>query len=552
MNKIKMSLLLSAAAFVIAGTSSVFAAPAALEGKVTSAKEGAMEGVLVTAKKDGSNMSLTVVSDDKGHYAFPAGRLEPGHYSIKIRAIGYILDGPREVDVTANGATADVRLNATDNIAPQLTNADWLRSAPGTDLQKRDAVACATCHTLSRPFTSAYTKDQFEHDVFPRMAQMSSQAFPVLVQKRIVARDQARTFGGLDRLATFLSSVNLSSTPEFKYQLKGAPRPKGAETHVIITSYDLPQKTMQPHDAVMGDDGYVWVSDFGENELSRLDPKTGKVTQYKYPQTRPGGYANGNLDVEFDKDGYLWLGMMDQTGAARFDRKTGTFKFYTLPKELQDDESQQAMVAPVNWKVDGKVWINSAEQPIITRFDVSTGKFEPWRFPFKDQPKGQTHSAYGIYTDSHNNAYLLDFPSQYIWKIDAKTGAVTSYKTPSDYSRPRRGRMDNQDRLWFAEWRADKVAMFDTKSGEFMEFPVPGQYSAPYDAQVDKTGIVWTDNMMDDHVTRIDPKTGRTVQYLMPIETNARRIAVDNYGAKPSLWIGANHQAIVMHVEPLE
>ncbi len=40
--------------------------------------------------------------------------------------------------------------------------------------------------------------------------------------------------------------------------------------------------------------------------------------------------------------------------------------------------------------------------------------------------------------------------------------------------------------------------------------------------------------MMDDRVTRIDPKTGKTVQYLMPVETNARRIAVDDYGEKPA------------------
>ena len=111
MNSFKMSLLLSAAAFVIAGASHAFAAPAPLEGKVTSAKESAMEGVLVSAKRDGSNVSRTVVSDDKGHYAFPAGRLEPGHYRISIRAAGYILNGPRAVDVTANGVTADVRLN---------------------------------------------------------------------------------------------------------------------------------------------------------------------------------------------------------------------------------------------------------------------------------------------------------------------------------------------------------------------------------------------------------------------------------------------------------
>jgi len=549
----KMSLLLGAAALVMTAAPHAFAATsAALSGQVSSAKEGAMEGVLVTAKKDGSNISTTVVSDEKGHYAFPAGRLEPGHYTLKIRAVGYILDGPRAVDVTANGASADVKLRETANIAPQLTNAEWLRSAPGTDAEKRDAVACATCHTLSRPFTSAYTKDQFKNDVFPRMAEMASQAFPVLVQKRIVERDQARTFGGLDRLAGFLSSVNLSSTAEHHYQLKGDPRPTGKNTHVIITTYDLPRKSMQPHDAAMADDGYVWITDFGENSLSKLDPKTGKVVEYTYPQTRPGGYANGNLDLEFDKDGNIWLGMMNQTGAAKFDRKTQKFTFYPVPKEMLDDETQTAMVAPINWKVDGKVWINSAEKPQISRFDIKTGKFEGWITPFKDRPKSESHSAYGVYTDSHNNAYLMDFPSQYIWKVDAKTGAVTSYKTPSDYSRPRRGRMDNQDRLWFAEWRADKVAMFDTKSGEFMEWAIPGQYASPYDAQVDKNGEVWTDNMMDDKVSRLDPKTGKVVQYLMPIETNARRISVDNYGARPGLWVGANHQAVVMKVEPLD
>src|SRR6476619_1870360 len=144
MHGMKVSLLLGAAMFVIAGAQTSFAATAALTGKVTSAKEGAMEGVLVTAKKDGSTKSVTVVSDDKGQYSFPAGRLDPGHYSLKIRAIGYILDGPRAVDVSANGSTADVKLKETANIAPQMTNVEWLNSMPGTDAEKRDLIACAT------------------------------------------------------------------------------------------------------------------------------------------------------------------------------------------------------------------------------------------------------------------------------------------------------------------------------------------------------------------------------------------------------------------------
>ena len=57
---------------------------------------------------------------------------------------------------------------------------------------------------------------------------------------------------------------------------------------------------------------------------------------------------------------------------------------------------------------------------------------------------------------------------------------------------------------------------------------------------------------MDDLVTRINIETGETIQYLMPIETNGRRVSVDNSGPRPVLWMGSNHQATVMKIEPLE
>jgi len=120
----------------------------ALTGTVSSAAEGAMEGVLVSAKKDGGNITITVVSDDKGHYAFPADRLEPGHYNIKIRATGYISENRPAADVApGKTATVDLKLGKTDNIAPQLTSAEWLASMPGTDEQKAFLQDCTTCHT---------------------------------------------------------------------------------------------------------------------------------------------------------------------------------------------------------------------------------------------------------------------------------------------------------------------------------------------------------------------------------------------------------------------
>src|SRR5216683_3218761 len=72
----------------------------ALTGQVTSAEEGPMEGVLVSAKKAGSTITITVVSDERGRYRFPRAKLEPGQYALRIRAVGYDLEGPGVVDVT--------------------------------------------------------------------------------------------------------------------------------------------------------------------------------------------------------------------------------------------------------------------------------------------------------------------------------------------------------------------------------------------------------------------------------------------------------------------
>src|ERR1700729_4315337 len=130
-------------------------AGAALTGQVSSTEEGAMEGVLVSAKKDGATVTTTVVSNDKGQFSFPADRLDPGHYTITIRAAGYNLVGPKAVDIAQGAAgSADVKLAKTNNLVGQLTNAEWLIRAPGHAKLKSFLPDCVGCHTLQRVFTS--------------------------------------------------------------------------------------------------------------------------------------------------------------------------------------------------------------------------------------------------------------------------------------------------------------------------------------------------------------------------------------------------------------
>ena len=132
----------------------------ALSGQVTSAEEGPMEGVVVSAKKDGSTISISVVSNAAGRFAFPAARLEPGHYALSARAAGYELDGARAADVApGQEAKAEIKLAKVKNLSAHLTNAEWLISMPGTDEQKRFLLNCTTCHTLERILRSTHDAD---------------------------------------------------------------------------------------------------------------------------------------------------------------------------------------------------------------------------------------------------------------------------------------------------------------------------------------------------------------------------------------------------------
>jgi virginiamycin B lyase len=521
-----------------------------LTGHVSSAEESAMEGVVVSAKADGSNITVSVDTDQSGAYAFPARRLAPGHYALTIRAVGYVLDGMKTADVGASPAAVDLTLKKTKNLASQLTNTEWSMSAPGTFDQKAVFLNCNGCHTVERIMRSTHDAAEFVQ-VMTRMARHAPGSMPTHPQDRNEAPDAAHP-ERFQKAAEYLASINLSAVDKWEFPLKTLPRPTGKATKVIVTEYDMPRADAMPHDVVMDPQGMVWYSDFGSQVLGSLDPKTGKVVDYTVPTLKPKS-PTGLLDLEFDKDNNLWLGLMLQGGIAKFDRTTHKFQTWSLPAALNNEIAQQAMVVPYRDAVDGKVWMNNVGLHEVHRITLASGTFETFA-PFASLPKDRPHDIYGTFADSHNNLYGSDFGDNQdaqMVRVDAKTGKVTFYPIPTPYARPRRGRMDPQDRLFFAEYHGDKVAMFDTKAETFKEWPTPtGTW--PYDVTWDKDGNLWTGGMSNDRVVRINMKTGETTAYLLPRSTNIRRVIVDNRTEPPTLWTGSNHGASIVKVEPLE
>ena len=537
----------AALAFVLAGIRASPCSAQTLTGTVSSAAAGVMEGVLVSAQKQGSPITVTVVSDEHGRFRFPDGRLSPGRYNVRIRAVGYDLAGPGTVELGTAPADVAIKLQPTSDLAAQLTNTEWLMSMPGTADDKRGLMECMSCHTLARIVRSTYRADEFV-PVLERMAQYANNTIQARVQTRVAAVKINEP--AVRKLAAYLATINLSGGPAWSYKLQTLPRPEGRATHVVITEYDLPRPTIAPHDVRTDAEGNVWYSNFVENFLGELDPKTGTNRDYPIPLLKPG-FPTGSLDLEPDAGGNLWLALMFQGGLARFDMKTKTFRVYPVTGVADDEAMQQSMVMPWADSVDGKVWSNDVARHAIMRLDLNTGKYQRID-PFSFLPQSRPHAPYGMAADVANNLYFMDFGDENIGRVDAKTGAATLFPTPTKNSRPRRSMLDGRGRLWFAEFAANKLAMFDTKAETIEEWNVPTPYTYPYDVFCDKNGELWSAGMASDRVLRFDPTSGRSVEYLLPRPANIRRVFVDNSTDPVTFWAGNNHGAEIIRLEPLD
>jgi virginiamycin B lyase len=548
---------------VVAGLASFFllaaispaaanAATSPLSGAVSSKEEGAMEGVLVSAQRSGSPITITVVSDAKGRYRFPGDKLGPGRYAIRVRAAGYDLEGPSETEVKDGlPATLDLRLAKAADLAAQLSNAEWMASMPGTPQEKRALLNCVACHTLERVTRSKYMAGEFLEAVLPRMQAYVNQSIPGAPQlrkgERLMEERGDQRVQVYRELGEFLAKINLSASGTWRYELKAFPRPAGEATRVVYTEYDLPRKLAQPHDVILDDKGQAWYSAFGDQKIGRLDPATGEVKEFDVAISKPD-YPTGVLALRSDREGKLWLGNMYQASIAKFDPASEKFQYFTPPREDNLPSTQLNQVSALNSGVDGKVWAQNSGFAGVHRFDLRTGKAETWA-PFKDAK--EPHNIYDVISDSHNNAFFTDFRQQHIGRIDAKTGDVTLYETPTKGSSPRRGTMDSRDRLWFGEYRGHNIGMLDTRSGVIREWKVPTPFSAPYDVVLDKDEYAWTGSMTTDRVARLDTRTGQFVEYLLPRSTNIRRVFVDNTTTPPTFWVGNNHGASIVKLETI-
>lgn len=546
------------------------AATGVIAGSVKSADGTAMEGVGVSARHRDKPYTTTVYTDRSGNYAFPA--LDAGQYRLWAQTVGFEAGSADQQLAAGRRVTQNFSLKTTTDIAAQLSGTEWLASLPEATPEDRRgkrifSSQCTGCHTASFVLQNRF--DEKGWGIIIDMMSVGGLDYSPTATRNPMMQHYKK------ELAAYLGRVRGSQELT---TLKPHPRPNGDATQVVITEFDLtrpdkPGGYLQvhngsdwsegtpsrfegrgPHDVVVDKDGMAWIADdtVPERTLAKLDPRTGKVTEYKLPDLKNGTAVSTHSLMMDERTNTVWATNGNDGEFVSLDPTTGIFKRWPRPETVKFRVGGTLTV-----DLQGNPWAPAGDGAI--KLDIATGKYS--EYPAPTTGKG----TYGIATDARSNVWYSQPGGDRVVMVNNRTGDSTEVVVgPKEFPEltqfdrdayknirssqnvgtplmkaPRRGGGDvNGNYVWWGEFTANQLLRIDVRDNSIKEYPLPIPYSNPYAVIVDKNHNVWINMINSDRVARFDPSTEKFTEYFLPTRgTEIRHIGIDNRPTVPEIWI---------------
>src|SRR5215208_3794957 len=159
-----------------------------------------------------------------------------------------------------------------------------------------------------------------------------------------------------------------------------------------MKEYPLPAMA-KPHTVELDPKGTPWYSGNMNGTIGKLDPATGKVTEYKMPDPN----AKDPHTMVFNKEGTLFFTLQNSNMVGRLNPKTGEATEWDSPS---GPRSHPYAIVVMN----GGVWYNeSGVRPdALVRFDIKSETFQSWPIP-----SGRIHAGIWRHGRSTREGNLL-------------------------------------------------------------------------------------------------------------------------------------------------
>ena len=543
----------------------------ALSGTVKSSDGKPLEGVGVSVRGVSQTFTTTVYTDESGRYFFPP--ISSGQYKVWAQAVGFETS---KADASLSDAAkkqVDLTLASLRDFHKQLSGTEWAASLPEDTPDDRRMKTvfinnCSGCHQVSFLLQNRFDAAGWGA-VITLMEKMLSIGYaPEDAKPNPVIHAYKQ------ELAEYLGRVRGPGNSPLN--LKLLPRPTGESARIVVTEYDLSRPDMPgwimehngtdwsegtpsrwngraAHDVAVDKGGSVWFADDAtpERTLGKLDPLTGKITEYKLADQ--DNAAETSHALVFDKVGNIWFANGTEGAPTKFDPETGKFFRYPRPADIPSSGDF------ITLDTKGNVW--SPHREGAFKLDPLTGKYTN----YSDRP-GKAN--YDLAADEEDKVWVskpggndMEIVDSHTGKIDelalnslvsqdyevtakdrelsASLGLTPNTATPLEKG-PRRSAADRvKDVIWVCEFFADRLAKIDARTRKVTEYPLPHRFSQPYSATVNtKDHTVWITMLNSDRIAKFDPSTEKFTEYVLPTRgTEIRHIQVDSSTNPPTVWL---------------
>ncbi|MBI4464937.1 MAG: carboxypeptidase regulatory-like domain-containing protein [Acidobacteria bacterium] len=569
-----------------------------LKGTVKAPDGKPMEGVTVSMRLDGkTTITQTVFTDLSGRYYFPAlsAPLQGGQYKIWAQAVGFETAWSAAPLSAGKAAERDFTMKTLQDFSRQLSGSEWMASLPDNTPQDRSfkrilGVECNVCHTLS-----IVLQNRFDITGWTSMINFMQKTGD---RAQTAPNDQPYIASYKEGLAGFLARVRGPSSAPLNFKV--FPRPTGDAAQAVITEYDIPPghlpgyvvsesgsdwslgtasrlESAANHDAIWSPQCQcIWFADSQspERTVGKLDPKTGKVTDYQFKYE---GEPLGVHDINVDQMGDVWV---NGPGSSflKLDAKTEKFQLFPTPVPPPQKGAGGSLI---NIDSKGNIWNGLQGMATLHVDPVSKAKY---LVPDPKNPSGAvklnpktgeytyynavtpTTRVYGVGVDGEDNAYFTQPGLDRLGRVDARTGKVTEillgpsdekdveytpldkelaakFPAASTYAPPwqkgpRRQAVDlTGNAVYVSLSMISRLAKIDTRTQKVTEYPLPWRFSWPYGVTVDKNHMVYVGTIDTDRVLKFNPFTEKWTAYVLPTRgTDMRLMTVDNDTNPPTVW----------------
>ena len=249
--------------------------------------------------------------------------------------------------------------------------------------------------------------------------------------------------------------------------------------------YQAPLHGTGMHTLSFDRDGNLWITFQLVAKVARFNTKTGEWRIYD-------GFSPGSLNHSFaldsegyvkkDASGHLYVSLWGGNRTSLLNPTTGEVKEIPVPGKPSDK--------PYGIAVDSKgvIWYTKYSENMLGFVDPATGKGKEWALA---RPNSGPHR---MHIDNDDNLWIPLSGYGTLLRYNTRDGSQKEFALPDADSFPYASRYDSKsDRVWVTGNGGNAIYALDPKTGKFTTFRMPSYLSYGRMVTIDySNGDVWT------------------------------------------------------------